>query len=83
MRGGDERRGPASAAIDLPDETSLEAAAESLERAGFAAERGGGAGGGAEVRTRDPWATAVRLRAKAPAADLVTRGAQRGRRSQR
>jgi catechol 2,3-dioxygenase len=48
--------------IELPDEASLEAAAESLERAGFPAERCRGAGGGAEVRARDPWATAVRLR---------------------
>lgn len=48
--------------IVLPDEASLEAVAGSLERAGLAAERGHGAGGGAEVRTRDPWGTAVRLR---------------------
>lgn len=46
----------------LPDEASLVAAAESLERAGFAAERGSDGDGEAEVRTRDPWATPVRLR---------------------
>lgn len=48
--------------IELPGEGSLETAAESLEGAGFPAERGDGAGGEPEVRTRDPWATPVRLR---------------------
>lgn len=49
--------------VELPDEASLEAAAESLERGGFPAERRrGAAGGAAELLTRDPWGTAVRLR---------------------
>lgn len=43
--------------IELPDGDGLEAAAESLERAGIAAERDGGA----ELRTRDPWRTPLRL----------------------
>jgi catechol 2,3-dioxygenase len=54
--------------IELPDVASLEAAAESLDRAGFAAERGSDGAGEAEVRTRDPWATAVRLRVERVAA---------------
>jgi catechol 2,3-dioxygenase len=36
--------------------------AESLARGGYAAEREGGADDAAEVATRDPWGTAVRLR---------------------
>lgn len=44
--------------IELPDRASVDAAGESLARAGFAMERDG-----ADVTTRDPWGTAVRLRA--------------------
>ena len=54
--------------IVLPEEASLVAVTESLERAGFAAERGSDGDGGAEVRTRDPWATAMRLRVDGVAA---------------
>ncbi len=42
--------------LELPDAAALEPAAESLRRAGFAAESGP-----ASVRTRDPWGTALRL----------------------
>jgi catechol 2,3-dioxygenase len=44
--------------IVLPDAASVDAAAESLERGGHAAEREEG-----ELVTRDPWGTRVRLRA--------------------
>jgi catechol 2,3-dioxygenase len=64
--------------IELPDETSLETAARSLERAGFAAERGHGpAGGEAEVRTRDRWGTAVRLRMASSQEEPVSHGKER------
>jgi catechol 2,3-dioxygenase len=49
--------------IELPDAASVAAAAESLARAGYAAERGEPAAGAAELVTRDPWGTQIRLRA--------------------
>ena len=49
--------------IELPDAASLDAAAESLVRAGYPAERGGDAGSGAGLRIRDPWGTPIRLHA--------------------
>jgi catechol 2,3-dioxygenase len=52
--------------LELPDAESLAATARSLERAGFAARRAGAA---AEVTTRDPWGTALRLVAATPRAD--------------
>ena len=45
--------------IELPDAAGLDAAAESLVRAGNPAERDGEAGGG--LVTRDPWGTPIRL----------------------
>lgn len=47
--------------IILPDAASVAAAADSLARAGHTTGRSG-----ADVLTRDPWGTAVRLRAEAP-----------------
>jgi catechol 2,3-dioxygenase len=44
--------------IELPDRASVDAAGESVGRAGYATERDG-----ADVTTRDPWGTALRLRA--------------------
>jgi len=49
--------------IELPDAVSLDAAAESLVRGGYPAERGGDAGSGAGLRIRDPWGTPIRLHA--------------------
>ena len=49
--------------IELPDAVSLDAAAESLVRAGYPAERGGDAGSGAGLRIRDPWGTPIRIHA--------------------
>ena len=49
--------------IELPDAASLTAVADSLERGGYTFRRDGGAGTGSTVMTRDPWGTAVRLRA--------------------
>jgi len=46
--------------VELPDAASLDAAAQSLTGAGYAAERDAATG---DVVTRDPWGTAVRLRA--------------------
>jgi catechol 2,3-dioxygenase len=43
--------------IELPDDASVRRAAESLEKAGHPAERDG-----ADVVTRDPWGTQLRLR---------------------
>jgi catechol 2,3-dioxygenase len=51
--------------IELPDATSLAAAAESLERAGYASERGAEAG--EQLAVRDPWGTRARLRVATPA----------------
>lgn len=51
--------------IELPDEASLNTAAESLQLAGHAIERGGLSGGGS-FTTRDPWGTRARLRAGTP-----------------
>ncbi|MGH7647609.1 MAG: VOC family protein [Gemmatimonadaceae bacterium] len=48
--------------LDLPDARSVDAAAASLARAGFAAERDG-----SDAITRDPWGTQLRLRSSAPA----------------
>ncbi|HEX5830893.1 MAG TPA: VOC family protein, partial [Gemmatimonadaceae bacterium] len=48
--------------IELPDAASVASAAESLARAGYAAERGGGGEAATELVTRDPWGTQVRLR---------------------
>lgn len=48
--------------IELPDEASLTGAAESLARAGYAADREDDAGGSPSVATRDPWGTRLRLR---------------------
>lgn len=45
--------------IELPDAASLAGAAESLAKAGYAAERDG-----ETVVTRDPWGTQVRLRVR-------------------
>lgn len=42
--------------LELPDAAGVDAAAESLARSGFAAEREGG-----DVVTRDPWGTQLRL----------------------
>lgn len=47
--------------IELPDAASLDAAAQSLTRAGYAAERDG-----ATLVTRDPWGTQLRLRLATP-----------------
>lgn len=47
--------------IELPDAASLDAAAQSLTRAGYAAERDGAA-----LVTRDPWGTPLRLRPATP-----------------
>jgi len=44
--------------LELPDETSLAAAASSLSAAGFAAVSGASP---ARIRTSDPWGTALRL----------------------
>ena len=48
--------------VELPDEASVDAAAESLRRSGFSADRGDGPG----VVARDPWETQVRVRTAAP-----------------
>jgi catechol 2,3-dioxygenase len=48
--------------LELPDERSVDAAAASLARAGFAAGREGG-----DAITRDPWGTQLRLRSGARA----------------
>jgi catechol 2,3-dioxygenase len=45
--------------VELPAAADVEAVAASLARAGYAAERDGGM----ELVTRDPWGTAVRVRA--------------------
>jgi catechol 2,3-dioxygenase len=63
--------------IELPDETSLETAAASLERAGFPAERGHAAGGEAELRTHDRWGTPVRLRVDATQEEPESGGKER------
>ena len=47
--------------IELPDAASLAAAAESLARAGYAAERAGDIANPSDVATRDPWGTQLRL----------------------
>lgn len=47
--------------MELPDDASVDAAAESLRRGGFAADRDDGPG----VVARDPWETQVRVRAAA------------------
>src|SRR5436190_10914972 len=49
--------------IELPDAASLDAAAESLVRAGYPAERGGDTGIGPVLRIRDPWGTPIRIHA--------------------
>ena len=53
--------------IELPDVASLEAVARSLADRGHPTERGSDAardqGGASDVLTRDPWGTAIRLRA--------------------
>jgi catechol 2,3-dioxygenase len=49
--------------LELPERESLAQVAESLERSGFEAEIGSG---GAQIRTRDPWGTGVRLKLAAP-----------------
>lgn len=48
--------------IELPDLESLDAAAASLAAAGHATERASAGASGAEVSTRDPWGTQLRLR---------------------
>lgn len=48
--------------IELPDAASLAGAAESLARAGYAAERDASGREEPEVVTRDPWGTQIRLR---------------------
>ncbi|HEY6110784.1 MAG TPA: hypothetical protein VIV56_17910 [Gemmatimonadales bacterium] len=47
--------------IELPDAASIDAAAENLTRAGYAAERDDAA-----LVTRDPWGTPLRLRVATP-----------------
>jgi catechol 2,3-dioxygenase len=47
--------------IELPDKASLDAASESLVRAGHAAESDGEAGRPPALVTRDPWRTHIRL----------------------
>jgi len=47
--------------IELPDKASLDAASESLARAGHAAEWDGEAGRPPALVTRDPWRTHIRL----------------------
>lgn len=47
--------------LELPESASLERAVESLTRAGYPCESSGDGGSGAVIR--DPWNTAVRLRA--------------------
>jgi catechol 2,3-dioxygenase len=48
--------------IELPHQMSLDAASESLARAGYAAESDSVAGGPVLV-THDPWGTRIRLQA--------------------
>ena len=47
--------------IELPDSAGLDAASESLVRAGYPAERHRDAEGGPVLTTHDPWGTHVRL----------------------
>jgi catechol 2,3-dioxygenase len=69
--GRDASRPPAEEAqllewtLELPDESSLTAAADSLQRGGYALERQAGPGNGSPVTIRDPWGTAVRLQVAA------------------
>lgn len=51
--------------IELPDPESLAAVAKSLEHAGYIPQRDTDAGGGEELRTKDPWGTHLRLRVAA------------------
>ena len=53
--------------IELPEGRSLAAAAESLTRAGYAAELVEDDHGAPEIVTRDPWQTTVRLQLADPA----------------
>jgi catechol 2,3-dioxygenase len=57
--------------IELPDKASLDAASESLARAGYTAERDGEAGSGPALVTRDPWGTHIRLQSAAPTSPLL------------
>ncbi|HJS43835.1 MAG TPA: VOC family protein [Gemmatimonadales bacterium] len=49
--------------IELPDSAPLDAASNSLRRAGYTAERDRDAEGEAVLTTRDPWGTRIRLQA--------------------
>ena len=49
--------------IELPHQMSLDAASESLARAGYPAESDGVAGRGPALVTHDPWGTRIRLQA--------------------
>jgi catechol 2,3-dioxygenase len=51
--------------IEVPDQASLDAAFQSLERAGYPAEWGEVVGGGPVLVTHDPWGTHVRLQSRA------------------
>ena len=51
--------------IELPDDASVTAIAENLDRSGYATERTS-IGGATDMVTRDPWGTAVRLRVRRP-----------------
>lgn len=55
--------------LELPDAASIAAAAESLSRAGYAAESVTSEDGSPELVTRDPWGTQLRLRLAAPGLD--------------
>jgi catechol 2,3-dioxygenase len=50
--------------IQLPDEASLAAAKESVERRGYPVERSGAGDSAADIVTHDPWGTHVRLTAR-------------------
>jgi catechol 2,3-dioxygenase len=51
--------------IIVPGASTLEAAAESLARSGYSAERSRDPGGDSSLLARDPWGSAVRLRSAA------------------
>jgi catechol 2,3-dioxygenase len=55
--------------VELPDAATLDAVAASLTSAGYPADRDVSAAGAADVLTRDPWGTAVRLRAAGASAE--------------
>lgn len=59
--------------LELPDDESLVAAARSLADGGYAVEPAG-TGGAAELVTRDPWDTSLRLRVASATAGARTAG---------